>query len=215
MDSKKWLTCLIIVLLPCSFLTAENPVTNKHSIAFHLGYANMLGGTAGLTNSSHSYERDLCSGISWDAQYYLRPLKMLGFGALYSGYSAKGSLEHGSDHVYTHYIAPQFAWYCLNNERMNIRLNIGTGYLRYKNNSTVYEKERRVSGGRIAGNIGANAEYMLTSHWGISADLQYVFTNLRKANSKYHGETILVRFPSEERLKVSRLNISLGLGYHF
>lgn len=194
---------------------AENPVNNPHSISLHMGYANMLSGTAGLTNSAHSYERDLCSGISWDAQYHWHFKKMIGFGLLYSGYSSKGSLEHSSDHVYTHYIAPQFALYCLNSERMNIRLSAGTGYLRYRNNSTVYEKDRRVTGGRIAGNIGVNAEYMLSSHWGISADLQYILTNLRKVNSKYHGETILVRFPSEERLNVSRLNISLGLGYHF
>ena len=202
------------ILLISGYLHAEEPA-KMHSVSLHIGYANMLGGTAGLTNSAHSYERDLCSGISWDAQYYLHPKGMFGFGLFYSRYSAKGSLEHSSDHIYTHYIAPQFALYCLSNERVNVRLNIGTGYLRYKNNSMVYEKDRRVSGQRMAGNIGVNAEYMLTSHWGVSADLQYVFTNLRKVESNYHGETITVRFPSEDRLKVSRLNISLGIGYHF
>lgn len=216
MKPKKFLyLTTFCILLISGYLHAEEPTDKMHSVSLHMGYANMPGGTAGLTNSAHSYERDLCSGISWDAQYYLHPFRWIGFGFLYSGYSAKGSLEYSSDHVYTHYIAPQFAFYCLSSERMNVRLNLGTGYLRYKNNSMVYEKERRVSGGRIAGNIGANAEYMLTPRWGISADVQYVFTNLRKVDSRYHGETIQVKFPSEDRLKVSRLNISLGLGYHF
>lgn len=206
---------VVCFLLFTTRASASEPVVRKHVFSVHAGYANMLSGTSGLTNSSSGYEEDLSSGVSWDAQYYFNLKKYVGFGLLYSGYSSKGSLPNSSDHVHTHYIAPQFGFYCLRNDRLSLRLNAGTGYLAYRNNGTVYEKERRVSGGRWAINVGGNIDYALSEHWGVSADIQYMYTELYKVTAHYHGEDITVRYPSGKELDVARLNISAGISYYF
>ena len=64
MKPKKFLyLTTFCILLISGYLHAEEPA-KMHSVSLHIGYANMPGGTAGLTNTSHSYEWDLCSGIS-------------------------------------------------------------------------------------------------------------------------------------------------------
>lgn len=214
MKTNRCIAALIMLLAVCC-LQAVEPVNPRHVVSVHTGYANMLWGTGGLTDGSRGHERSLSSGVSWDAQYYFNFPKRFAVGLLYSGYSAEGALPNSSDHVYTHYIAPQFGFYCLKNNRWNIRLNAGYGYLKYLNNSVVYEKDRQVSGRSFAANIGGDVEYKLTSHWGISADIQLLGSKLWWVNSNYHGEDIQVRYPDGKRLNVSRLNVSAGLTYSF
>ncbi len=211
---KHFLMLAAAILLP-TFCFAEKPTFKRHELTASSGYANMLAGTAGLTNTSASYEKKLRSGISWDAQYYYNPIKEIGVGFLYSGFTSKASHTTGSDHLFTHYIAPQFAAYLVNKERWHIRLHTGIGYIRYLNDSRVYGKERKVTGGRIAGNLGLQGEYLFTSHWGISVTTQYILSSIKRVHIDYHNETIIVKFPSTNRLSVSRLNLSAGINYHF
>ena len=190
--------------------------TRNHSLTIHAGYANMLGGTAGLTNNSNSYEKELCSGFSWDVQYDYRPNPKIGLGILYSGYTANGELTYSSDHIYTHYFAPQLTPKILRTEHFEIFVNAGLGYLFYLNNSTVYGKERRVTGGNIAANIGGMVEYKINNKWGVSLGTQYITSNLRKINVFYHGENTKVKFNNKEnKLNLSRLNLSVGVNFHF
>ncbi|MDH6306181.1 hypothetical protein M2459_002895 [Parabacteroides sp. PF5-5] len=211
---RYFLMLAIAILFP-TVCFAEKPTFKRHELATYFGYANMLAGTGGLTNTSNSYEKKLRSGISWDAQYYYNPIREVGLGILYSGFTSKASHATGSDHLFTHYIAPQFAGNLLNKERWRIRLNMGVGYIRYFNDSKVYGKERKVTGGRIAGNLGLRGEYLFTSHWGVSVVAQYILSSIRKVDIDYHGETIKVKFPSDNRLSLSRLNLSAGINYHF
>ena len=219
---KRWNVCCVLLTaillsLPVT-LFADEP--KNHSFALHYGYANMVNGTVALTNSSKSYDKGLRSGMSWDAQYYYRTQnRWTGWGVIYSGFTSKGALENSSDHIFTHYIAPQFGWYILPlvpRDRAYIRLNVGMGYFRHLDNSTVYGKSRRVTGSSFAGNIGLNGVYYLLPQLGISFDFQYIMTNLSKVNIRYHGEAIELRFRAADWwMQLSRLNISGGLSYFF
>lgn len=209
---------LLLLLLFCyafSSAKAGDRIDKKQSFSLHAGYSHMFIGSQGLTNSSTGYRNNLSNGISWDGQYYFYPMKWFGPGLFYSGFSSKNSHEFGSDHLYTHYIAPQFSAFFLMQERFRLRGNIGLGYMVYRNNSLVYEKDRTVKGDRIAFNTGIVGEYLFNEHWGFSFDLQGVFSSLRKAHINYHDEKITVRYKEDNRLKMSRINISLGLVCYF
>ena len=198
----------------CIALPAQETTKQQHTFSFHTGYGNMLKGTAGLTNSSKSYERSLSEGVSWDAQYYYRPADIVGIGFLYSGFSSQGSHEEGSDHLYTHYFAPQAGIYCLRTKRFFIRLDAGIGILSYRNYSKVFDKSRRVTATSFATNAGLNATLKITRQWNIEADIQYVASNIHKIYPRYHNETTTVKFRNDP-LSVSRLNLSAGVSFNF
>jgi hypothetical protein len=206
---------LSICLISCIFAFANEPAKRPFSLSVHGGYATMLhSSAAGLTNSSPSYTNNFHSGPSWDAQFDFK-FKFFSTGLLYSGYTAKGALAESSDHIYTHYLAPQFAIHFLRTDKFDIKAGPGVGYIWYRNNSMVYGKERRVTGGNIATNIGLNGVWFLSRELGLSLDVQYIDSSLFRVNVDYHGETVKVRFPLKDPLPLERINISLGLSYFF
>jgi hypothetical protein len=209
---KTPLFIFILLLLP-GVLPAQTK-EKKHQFSVYAGYANMIGGTAGLTKSTSSYENKLCSGFSWDAQYNYWAHKQIGIGVLYSGYSADGTHAQGSDHIYTHYIAPKLTVRVYQAGQFNLSFNGGAGYLFYLNDSRVFGKERRATGGHFGAHIGGTAEYKLGERWALSLETAFIYTKLSKINTLYHGENTSVHF-SDNRLNVSRLNISAGLNFYF
>lgn len=217
MNTLKHYAWLILLLLPIvAFSQNENRF--RHSFSVHAGYANMLNGTGGLTSTNDDYIDKMCSGLSWDAQYFFRvksnPEKVsVGFGLLYSGYSSKEELEYSSDHIYTHYLSPQFGVYIPLHKNIDLRGNIGIGPILYMNNGTVFGKPREINESSIACNLGLDAIWYLNSHWGLSVDIQYVNALLEKIHPLYHGETIGVR--PETPISLSRLNCSIGITYLF
>jgi hypothetical protein len=215
---KHFFGLITIFLLVSNPLFSKQPREAKHFFEAHFGYANMLEGTAGLTNSSDKYERDLCSGVSWDAQYSIRLPEIggnfyFGLGVLYSGYTSQGSLTDSSDHLYTHYFAPMAQFYYLITPQTHIRVDFGFGAISYLNNSMVYGKERRVTGNNIGGHFGLNATQYLFSNFGLSAEISYINSYLETIYSHYHEERIMVKF--HDNLYLSRLNISAGITYFF
>ena len=210
------LLAIVVFLLPV-MVFAEEPEPWRYSLSLHYGYANMVAGTAGLTNSSRSYEKDLCSGMSWDFQYYYRygRKRIFGLGAIYSGFTSKGTLQYSTDHVYTHYIAPQLNLSLWPTSRFFMGGNTGFGYFMYRNNSTVFGKGRRVMGDMPAVNFGLNGTYCLSQRIGISLNMQYIFTELYKVHIDYHDEITKVKFPPEKAMQASRLNISGGINFFF
>ena len=85
MLKRKQNLLLVFLTMWCIALPAQETTKQQHTFSFHTGYGNMLKGTAGLTNSSKSYERSLSEGVSWDAQYYYRPADIVGIGFLFPG----------------------------------------------------------------------------------------------------------------------------------
>ena len=69
MLKRKQNLLLVFLTMWCIALPAQETTKQQHTFSFHTGYGNMLKGTAGLTNSSKSYERSLSEGVSWDSQY--------------------------------------------------------------------------------------------------------------------------------------------------
>lgn len=215
MMKKRHIALFLLFALCCIQLSSKEKVNKQeHIFSLHTGYANMLGGATRLTNSSRSYERKISQGISWNAQYYFRPVSIMGIGFLYSGFSSKGSHEEGKDHIYTHYMAPQVGLYCFRSQRFFIRIDVGAGMMVYRNRSEVFGKSRYVKGSDIAANAGINGRLRLTRHWNIEADIQYIASSIYKMYSHYHGEVITVKL-KENPLSISRLNLSAGISYSF
>lgn len=215
MKSKKSILWVFLLLTSTTQLFAQKKEWQRHSFAVHAGYANMLQGTGGLTNSSQNYEDELTKGFGWDLQYYGRPIKALGIGILYSGFTSQGKHEEGSDHLYTHYIAPQIGLYAVDVERFSLRFNAGLGAIIYRNSSEVFGKSRRAIGTLFAANVGVNGAFKLTRNWAIEADIQYVTSRLDKMKVRYHDETTTVKFADGESPHLGRLNLSAGISYSF
>ncbi len=211
----RYILPFIFISVLVSDIHAEKPSLKRHEISARMGYAHTVGRIHGLTNASKSYKNDMRSGISWDADYYFYPIEELCIGAFYSGFTSEESHTGGSDHIYTHYFAPQMGLNCLNNALWRIRMNLGMGYIRYLNNSIVYEKDRKVTGGRLAGNIGLKGEYLFTPHWGLSLSMICIYSNLKEVDIDYHNETVKVKYRIGNRSSVSRLDISAGIHFHF
>lgn len=215
MKTKKSILCLFLLLAGATQLLAQKKEWQRHTFSVHAGYANMLQGTGGLTNSSHDYERDLSKGTGWDVQYYGRPTKALGIGLLYSGFTSKGSHKEGSDHLYTHYIAPQIGLYAVDQKWFSLRFNAGLGGIFYRNNSEVFGKSRRTDGRFFAINGGVNAAFKLTRHFAIEANAQYIASRLNSMDVRYHDETTTVDFADGDESHLGRLNLSAGISYSF
>lgn len=211
---KRVLLCVMMVGSVWIGLHAEEPY-RRHELSVGYGYANMLAGTGGLTLASAAYERDLRSGMAWEAQYAFYPWDGAGFGAYYSGFTSSGSHPAGADHVYTHYFAPQLSFYVPAGKAIRFGLQAGMGYMAYRNDSEVYGKERRVTGGRLVGNLGLRGSYRFGPGWALTVGAQYLLSNLREAEVDYHGETTTVRYPLGDRLGMSRLQITAGLSFQF
>jgi hypothetical protein len=213
---KKALTLLFLCVLSSVTVVAlaDEPNKDRFSLSVHGGYANMLDGTKGLTSTSESYVNSLSSGFSWDAQYCFKHRK-LALGLLYSGYTSKGKLPDSSDHLYTNYVAPFIGLYLFDNEKFSARATLGIGRMYYRNNSTVFGKERIVTGHTLGQNYGLNGVYFLSPKLGISIDIQHIGSEIYDTSVKYHGERIVVKFPLENPLSLTRLNISAGLAYFF
>lgn len=208
-------TILIFIVLMCHSPLFSQKNFEKHEFAVHAGYGNMIHETPTLTLPTHSYQRKLAQGVSWDAQYLFRPLKRFIFGAVYSGFSSQGSHTEGKDHLWIHYFGPQIGICNAHTERWQIRMSMSGGVLFFRNNSEVFGKPRRVTGKNIGMLLNSAATYKLTPHLGIGVGVQYLISGLFRMNSRYHGETVKVWLDSEHDSELTRLNISGGLSYYF
>lgn len=215
--NRKILTTLMLslVIAFCLPLATQKKDFPQQEFFVRVGYGNLVKGTSALTLSTHSYERKLSQGVSWDAEYRFRPIRHLAVGLIYSAFSSKGSHDEGSDHFFTHYLAPQISIYALATEKWQLSLGVGLGKLFYRNNSYVFGKPRQVKGDTWGPHVSLQATYKLNRHWGIGTGVQYLAGALNSVRSHYHGETITVKFRNENQVDLTRLNIAASLSYHF
>jgi len=203
-------------------------------VAFlHAGYGYLPGKTSGLTNSSDSYVKTLSSGMSWNVQLYYQHKKLIA-GLLYSGYNSSGSLKYdsdnfstvmdpsqvqlkpaqrlnSSDNILTTYIAPQLGANIPVGEHFSIAFNGGIGGIWYRNNSTVHEKDRKVTGSSLGLNLGVKGIYNFSRHFGVSLEILGINAGLDSVDIEYHDENFKVNYP--DGLSLNQLTFSLGLKY--
>ncbi len=216
MNHKTLKTMMLFLIVAFSLpLGAQNKKFPTQEFLVRVGYGNLVKGTSALTSSTHSYERKLSQGVTWNAEYNFRPIRQLGIGLFYSGFSSQGSHAEGSDHLYIHYIAPQLTVYTVSTEKWDVALGVGVGKMYYRNNSYVFGKSRRATGDTWSPHANLFTTYKLNRHWGIGIGVQYLVGELNSINVRYHGETIQVKYSTEEEPDLTRLNISASLAYHF
>ena len=80
----KAILLLIAFTLSCHTLLFSQRDFERHEFSFHAGYGVMFHHPPTLTLSTHSYQRTLAQGVSWDGQDNFRPLKHFVFGGIYS-----------------------------------------------------------------------------------------------------------------------------------
>lgn len=208
------LLLIVLFLSTTAWGQNNNYSSSKFSFDMHAGYANMVRGTSGLTSNSDSYVNKLQSGVTWDINLKYKPAKRFSIGLLYSGFISSGSLPESSDKVQTHYVAPQ-ANIHFGSKRWQGYVFGGLGVMAYKNNGEVFEKSRYTHNSTIAGNVGIALEYRITDVIGLGISTQYILANYSRLHVHYHDEPFNLEFPRDERLHADRLNISLGLNFHF
>ncbi len=201
----------ILLSLCTAFAAGQEKDANKHVFSVQAGYGNLLKSPKLLTQSTDAYRSGMRDGVAWNASYYFLPIPELGLGMLYAGHSSKSSHQDGADHLFTHYVAPQLAFLPLNSQKFTLGIHAGIGYFHYLNNSEVFGKSRKVSDSVLGFNVGAKAEYKLTTHWGIGINALLITADSHTSHVKYHGEEVDVNQINYLR----PFSITGGIQYHF
>ncbi|MCS3202004.1 MULTISPECIES: hypothetical protein [Bacteroides] len=209
-----------ILLLIAFTLSCHTPLFSqrdfeRHEFSFHAGYGVMFHHPPTLTLSTHSYQRTLAQGVSWDGQYNLRPLKRFVFGGIYSGFSSKGSHPEGKDHLWVHFIGTQIGMCNANTKHWQIRVTTGPGGVILRNNSEVFGKTRKVKAFTIGLLTNANLTYKLNPNLGVSLGVQYMYSELLRMRTHYHGERVIVKLDGNDDTNLTRINFTTGLSYYF
>lgn len=140
----------------------------------------------------------------------------MGFGVLYQGSRYTNDMPNSSDKIQTHYFAPQFSLHWLK-QQFSLYFTTGTGYQLYQDNSTVYDKPRKVSMNKWAANFGIGGEYRAFTHWGVSARINYILAYSGEYSVRYHDKEWIVQphYPMKGADDISQLGFSVGINYHF
>lgn len=215
MKCKLWLL-LATALLCSSTLYAQSGSKERSILSLQAGPTLYTGKLIGVAGNSSS----LRNGVGWSGSYtYLvgnKPTIKVGFGVLYQGNRYTGDTANSTDKIQTHYFAPQFSLYWLK-QSFSLYFATGTGYQLYKDNSTVYDKPRKVSMNKWAANFGIGGEYRPFKHWGISAKINYILAYSGEYSVRYHDKEWMVQphYPSHGSDDISQLSFSAGINYHF
>lgn len=213
---------LLGLLIQVMSLSAQEMSMGNSMFSVHAGPSRYLGKMIGITNNSESYRSDLRNGVVWDVNYYYLGDKYIfnsfkfAPGLIYQGGQYKNSHDGGSDKILMHYIAPQIALFMVK-QKYNLSVSTGLGYQHYKDKSFVYDKPRDVSMNKLAYNLSAGGEYLLSSHVGLSAKLNWIVTSSDSYSVKYHGQKWQVDSPvlSGGGGCFSQLSLLFGINFHF
>ena len=213
---------LLLTLLTgfCLSLQAQDTPDTRSIFSLHAGPSWQVGELMGIILRDANYRQDLRQGVTWEADYWYtgqRPAGKgvkVGPGFIYQGSLYKAAHTEGSDKIAMHYLAPQigvffFQRHCL------FQLSAGVGYQLYANHSTVYGKPREVSMNKLACNLSAGGEYLLTPRWGISARLDWVVSSSESYRVEYHQKYYNVKHPQSGEGYFGRLSLLFGVNYHF
>lgn len=218
---KKYVFLLGLLIQAVSIMAQDGSI-GKSMFSVHAGPTWYMGKMIGITNNTDAYRSDLRDGMAWDVNYYYLGDKYisnsfkLAPGLIYQGSRYKNSHDDGSDKILMHYVAPQIALF-MEKQKYNLSLSTGFGYQHYKDKSFVYDKPRDVSMNKLAYNLSVGGEYLLSSHIGISAKLNWIVTSSESYSVRYHGNKWQVKSPEMNGGGgcLSQLALLFGMNFHF
>lgn len=213
----RYLLSFFVGVLLSASLYAQSAGDKRSSFSVHAGPSWYLGRFVGITDRADTYRSDLQKGVAWDVNYLGqitgRELKF-GLGFLYQGSAYKNTHDTGADKIYMHYMAPQVALTMVQ-KHYQLQFSGGIGYQLYRDKSTVYDKPRKVTMSKFAGNLSLSGEYFLSSHWGASARVNWLASSSESYSVKYHNVEWDVESPRAGSGYFGQLSLLFGLNYHF
>ena len=96
-----------------------------------------------------------------------------------------------------------------------IRVTTGPGGVILRNNSEVFGKTRKVKAFTIGLLTNANLTYKLNPNLGVSLGVQYMYSELLRIRTHYHGERVIVKLDGNNDTNLTRINFTTGLSYYF
>lgn len=178
-------------------------VTPKSPFRYSTFYASL--GYAFMTNKFYlpkSASGNPKNGLDWLLGYDWVSRSGFGAGLMYSGYKSSYTYSNMDVNVGLAYIAPQFVMK-QKVGRWGIEERIGLGYFKYR------ESAENVSAS-LSGfgyNFLFGAEYYLSDHVGIGANIGYIGSSLPKQDDINYGE--------EEHSGIFRFHLDAGIRFHF
>lgn len=193
---------------PNSFIEAKEIRTEKEKRmrpTTNTIYANI--GYAGITSKFYlpsGASGNPKSGLDWQIGYEWVSKSGFGCGLLYSGYKSSYDISSNTINVGLTYIAPQFVLKQKVSEKWQLRESVGLGYFSYRES---YKGESASLSG-LGYNFLFGAEYLLSNHIGIGANIGYVGGSLPKQDTNYNAS-------DDERSGIFRFTIDAGIRFYF
>ena len=142
------------------------------------------------------------NGMDWQLGYDWVARSGFGAGLMYSGYKSSFTYSNVDVKVGLAYVAPQFVMK-QKVGRWGIEEKFGIGYFKYRESA----KGTSASLSGVGYDFLFGAEYYLSDHVGIGANLGYIGGSLPKQDSAEYGD--------EEHTGIFRLHIDAGVRFHF
>ena len=113
------------------------------------------------------------------------------------------------------FIGTQIGMCNANTKHWQIRVTTGPGGVILRNNSEVFGKTRKVKAFTIGLLTNANLTYKLNPNLGVSLGVQYMYSELLRIRTHYHGERVIVKLDGNNDTNLTRINFTTGLSYYF
>ena len=170
------------------------------TIYVNIGYAFMTNKFY-LPNGASGHPK---KGMDWQVGYDWVSRSGFGAGLMYSGYKSSYSYSHVDVNVNVGlaYIAPQFVMK-QKVGRWGIEEKFGIGYFKYRESAKGVSES--LSG--FGYNFLIGAEYYLSDHIGIGANLGYIGSSLPKQDN--------IDYKDGEHSGIFRLHLDAGIRFHF
>ena len=192
-----------VIAEPSAPVYEERVVTPKNSFTHSTFYASI--GYAFMTNKYHlpkSASGNPKNGLDWQLGYDWVSRSGFGAGLMYSGYKSSYSYSNKDINVGLTYIAPQFVMK-QKIGRWEIEERVGLGY--FKHRESVENVSASLSG--FGYNFLFGAEYYLSDHVGIGANIGYIGSSLPKQDG--------VNYEDGEHSGIFRFHLDAGIRFHF
>lgn len=129
------------------------------------------------------------------------------------GQAATGVMKN-QNHI--HYIAPSFYYkFATAGDKLNFLAGASIGYLRYIDNGILVRSSYNLTGGTVGLGFEFGADYMITEHFGVGANIGLIGGSLSKVKVDDGTVQREVELEEENRENLSRLDVSAGVRWYF